>query len=385
MNKRERNLAVIIGGLLALVVGWYAITLFGNPLGELEAQRSSMESLRDKKQKELDGLVAAKQRLDEWQSRSLPSNVELAKTLYRDWLWELAEKKAGLPMPTIDRPQEIKLGDLYSNLRFTIRAQGTLEQVTKFLSGFYSAGHLHLIRRLSLNPVENSGNLNVVITVDALVLTGVDRKDVLSTKPVATALPAEGAFKLIAERNLFAAYAPPKKSERREPPKPDPFDPSKYAFVTGIVEGVDGRPEAWLKSRTTDELMRLHAGDPVEVGDLKGQIARIGKREVEIVVEGKPHLIPLGDNLRATESERAKTPEPAVKVEAKPPGKPEMRFDKRFDDDPEKAAEAGRVLPQDAGGEDEGAAARRRRREEVTRRVDANGPPAVLGSLSMGG
>jgi hypothetical protein len=97
--------------------------------------------------------------------------------------------------------------------------------------------------------------------------------------------------------------APPQR--RVEPPKSEAFDPSKYAYVTAIVSGLDGQPRVWIKSRSNDENLRLRQGERFEIGPMKGTIARIGDRHVEIQLDGKtdgkPLVVALGDPLRSAE------------------------------------------------------------------------------------
>jgi hypothetical protein len=117
----------------------------------------------------------------------------------------------------------------------------------------------------------------------------------------------------------------------KNPPLPKlQFDPSRYAYATGIVGGRDGRLEVWLRKRTTDETLTLHEGDPLEVGPFKGMVARISPREFEIQLDGepnKPYVVAIGDNLRGTESAaKPSGPEgPPIRPDVKPAGPPEIK------------------------------------------------------------
>jgi len=329
LNKRERILAIVVAALLVVVVGWQVFAAIADPLGQLRAQQLNLANDLERKTREKEALEQAKERLEEWQRRSLPSDTELARELYRGWLSVLAGKSFSSGF-NLDRPVVTPRGDFYNKLHFVVHAQGTLDQLARFLHGFYSAGHLHMVYSLLVEPVEKSGEMKFTITVEALILPGADRRKELTKEPGNRLASADvDAYKAIAERNLFAPYAPPKPPDvAKAEPKPQ-FDPSRYAYATAIVGGRDGRLEVWLRKRTTDETLTLHEGDPLEVGPFKGMVARISPREFEIRVEGepKPYVVALGDNLRGTESAaKPSGPEgPAAKPDIKPGGPPEVK------------------------------------------------------------
>jgi len=333
LNKRERSLAIVVAALLVAFIGWQVFAAIADPLGQLRAQKINLANDLERKTREKEVLEKAKERLEEWQRRSLPSDTVLARELYRGWLSGLASKSFSSGF-NLDRPQVTPRGDFYNKLHFVVHAQGTLDQLTRFLHGFYSAGHLHMVYSLLIEPLEKSGEMKFTITVEAIILPGADRPKELSKEAGKRLASADvDAYKVIAERNLFGPYSPPKPPVVAKEPAPEPkvdaFDPSRYAYATAIVGGRDGRLEVWLLKRTTGETLTLHEGDPLEVGPFKGMIARIGPREFELRVEGelKPYVVPIGDNLRGTESAAKPTaPEgPGAKPDAKPDRPPEIK------------------------------------------------------------
>lgn len=328
LNKRERILTIGVASLLVVFVAWMAMGSVQSPFSDLEGQKTAVAEELTKKSAELTELQKADARLKEFKSRSLPSDPTVAATQYKNWLMDLVEQQVKFRGLAIERTQPISQQDIYRGTSFTLSAKGSWDQLTAFLHKFYSAGHLHLIRRLTIKPIEKSSDLELTIVVEAIALQGVDRKTDLPSVPGVLAKADLSAYKAIAERRLFASPSPPAPPPRDDRPperRPDPpkFDPSKYARFTAIVE-VDGRPEAWLRSLTTDEQFKLHAGDPVALGPFKGQIARIDSREVEVVVDGERYLIPLGEDLRSStskpppDSAEAKSEKPEEKPGEKP-------------------------------------------------------------------
>lgn len=89
---------------------------------------------------------------------------------------------------------------------------------------------------------------------------------------------------------------PPQPDVAMERPKKPSFDPTKYAFVTAILD-VAGRPQVWIVARTLGETFKLYEGDPFAIGHVEGKIVHIGVRSVEIVIDGERRAVALGENL----------------------------------------------------------------------------------------
>jgi hypothetical protein len=90
------------------------------------------------------------------------------------------------------------------------------------------------------------------------------------------------------------------------PPPPGPkeepklaFDNAKHTVLTAILE-VDGEGEIWLFVRPTATLLKLHQGDPIEIGSIKGKIEEIGDNEFVFLSSAKETK---GKHLRVTRGE----------------------------------------------------------------------------------
>jgi hypothetical protein len=298
LKQREKTLAIVTGVLLVLIVGRWLFSAWEGPVSKLRAQQANLRGEIERKQRLIKRGQEAQSRLTGWNGRSLPSDLDMARSLYQNWLLTLTMENR-FDGVKVEAGQGRQRGSVYHALRFNLQAQTTLEHLTRFLHRFYSAGHLHQIRSLSLVPIQNSKKLELQVAIEALALAGADRKDKLS-EALSPRLKSSdrAAYRVIAERNLFAAYQPPPPPQSEEKPSPPPpIDPSKYAFLTAIVQS-GGTPEAWLLERITGKRWQLHQGDTFEVGDLKGKVLRIERHEVEIEVDGQRSTFPLGDSLR---------------------------------------------------------------------------------------
>lgn len=285
MKPREKVLAGVVGLALAGVGGNMLFEkLLQTPL---QARQDKIERLeRDiaKKEQVLQRALAASKKLQAWEEQSLPSDAARARSAYQNWLLELVAG-AGFARPHVDSGEIVNKPGVYQKIPFTVRGRGTLEQLTAFLHAFYNADHLHQIQRLGMTPVPNTGELELSLAIETLVLPGATRKEQLSK---ATAHRLVGArredYEAILARNLFGEGGA------------SAFDAADYAFLTAILDS-NGLPEAWFTLRTTGEVLKLRQGDSFEVGQFRGNVAEIYGQDIVVKSDDERWLITLGENL----------------------------------------------------------------------------------------
>lgn len=305
LTRREWLLAIVTGALLVLLAGrtlWTELFGTGRQLRQLRAnlgQQVSRLENRLARQKKLEA------QLENYKQRSLPRNTAVARSIYGHWLLELA-KKAGWQNTYLDVGDSRSAG-FYNSFRFNLKGDTRWEGLARFLYGFYSADYLHRIRLVSLQPKERSDQLEVNLSVEALALneaTGAEGLPERPPRPLAAG--DERAYsELLAKRNLFAPYSPPRETPPPRvatpspppPPPPPPFDASRFAFLTGIV-GPPDRLEAWILSRTEGKTYVVREGESFQIGRLQGRIVRLELRAAEIEAEGRRWRVGLGESLR---------------------------------------------------------------------------------------
>lgn len=82
-----------------------------------------------------------------------------------------------------------------------------------------------------------------------------------------------------------------------EPKKPElAFDEAKQAVLTGLV-GRQGEWIAWVNLRTKGEIVKLKAGDPFEIGSLKGTVMEVNERFAVLEVDDRRFTLKLDGNL----------------------------------------------------------------------------------------
>lgn len=304
MTHREKLLLTAVGVLVLAWGGWTVVTGYFTALDDKRAElRTAEQELRSRRLEQMQ-TDQARANLERWQEMSLPRDLQVAKTVYRDWLMNT------LTSSGLDFDNRVRLGmertgrDAYNAISYQVTAEGGIDEITRFLYAFYDSPQTHKITRLKLMPSpSNSRQVQMDLTVEALSVAGTTRETgVAEGSSGRLALGDVSAYvESIEGRNLFVPYEPPPppRPERQvaEPTPPARFDDATQARVTAVTN--DGaRRVAWVLVRTTGERLYLYEGDKVEVGQFSGRVKAINKRSLVIEADEGELLISLGDTLR---------------------------------------------------------------------------------------
>jgi hypothetical protein len=248
MNPRERVLAIAVAALLTCVFGFLG---FSYVQGQFNARRGEMARLEGDIRKFKQQDVAAKlalQRIVQFEDRSLPSNVEIARTQYQDWLLNQVQS-AGMTKPEVTFKTRVPDADLLDRLSFTVSAKGTAPQIIDFLHAFYAVDWLHRVTRLSLHPIKDEKALTVTIDIEALSMRKARAASQLVHRPSKRlALSDKNAYhQSVAHRNFFGPLNNPPRITSVSGSKdvylgrtaeltvkgadPDPLDKLRYKLV----------------------------------------------------------------------------------------------------------------------------------------------------------
>lgn len=306
----QKHRQYILAGIFALLLvyfggEWAWQKVVRQPIEERETKAERLRREIQKRQLELKRTRKAAQELAVWQSQSLPSNPEIARSLYQAWLLELVGH-VGLENPGVEVREAAGRKGSYLVIAASIRGRGTLEQVTQLLYEFYRAGHLHQMRSLILTPLKE-GRLDVAAEIEALVLPGADREDRLTTlQSDRLAGQRLEDYRMIAQRDLFGTGSL--------------ADPLEHTLLTA-VSYVNGVPEAWFSVRSGERLVKLApGGSPSEtssldsdapaattvalgpgesfrVGQFTAKVLRIDEEDVILESEGRRLLLTIGESI----------------------------------------------------------------------------------------
>jgi hypothetical protein len=169
MTKRERYLAVVVGSLILLGGLLYGTSYVSRTIGGKRAEALSLESQIREKQRTVRLSQLAADRLTLYERRSLPPDLERARSLYQTWLLR-AVTDVGLSEPNVNVVSSQSHRGLYHQLGFTVSGRGDLKQLTQLLYAFYEADYLHRIRRLHLKRIQGSRQLDIAMAIEAVSL-----------------------------------------------------------------------------------------------------------------------------------------------------------------------------------------------------------------------
>ena len=301
MTTREKRLAVAVAGTVAIWFGNRGLSDYREAVEQnLDTQLQASEALVDA-EIELELAQRARRQLNQWRRASLPTNVNVARSLYQDWLRDQFES-AGLTLKDLT-DNSSGVGDEIIEVSFVASAAGSLESLTSFLARFYAANLLHRISGSSVSVQEGGDQLDIQLSVDALVLPECSRSDELPELQQDD-LPEEFDSLLadVVRRNVFQSYRPPSKAPVVEVVRKDngPDLDAKAAKVSGMTYGIGG----WRVAVTTDQSAAptyYHEGDPFEVGRMKGRVAKIDARRVILDTDQGDFEVRLGQSFAEAE------------------------------------------------------------------------------------
>lgn len=280
MNSRERTLGLLVGALLLLIGGYYAWDSFDASIAAREQQITQLEGQISGKQRRLRLAKRDVARLNHYREQSLPTETDLARTLYQTWLLESVQGK-GMTDVNVSTLGARGRRDAYFVHTFNLTARGDLVKVTRLLHDFYSLDRLQRIRRISLKPLRDSKDLDLSLSIEALSLERADHEDALSDRASNRLARAsvDDYVSSIGGRNLFGPpNAPPRiaspGSQRTIVDRPFRLalkaeDPDKLDQVTYKL--ADGAPSGASINERTGEF----SWTPRAKGDFDAKIVAI--------------------------------------------------------------------------------------------------------------
>lgn len=270
MTDREKKLA---GAVAAAGVLW-------GLLGGLERYRTAVDAnesqavaaataLEDAEFDVARGELAA-ERVAAWAKRSLPTDRDVAKSLYQDWVRQQLSA-AGLAIEQLSDKTLNRTTPHYAELSLEARASGTLEQLSAFLYQFYAAPHLHRIGAATITAADNGAKLNVVLGIDAMILPESTQTEELSKAEGPKLALSEDEFRTsLTSRNLFAPHAPAAVAADA--------GEAGAARISGLVSDGAGGYHLWISTENPNRTRKFKKGDEVKFGSFTGKLVDLDAR-----------------------------------------------------------------------------------------------------------
>lgn len=321
MTQRERYLAMSVGVVATLLLGNIA---FKRVVGSI-TQRENKVAKAEDDLRTLDSTIDAGKRaavkIERLDSRSLPSDGELAKAQYGNWLLELA-RQVGMTQETVrhERSQSVKVPMMIGNQRtqidaynfheFTLTGKCRSDKIIDMLAAYYDRDYLHRISKFSIIRDPKQINMvDVIMTSQAVSLP----KSKASTEPNTGSsgrleLAVDEYKKKILERNPFA---PPNNAPKFETSRSHDVTIGKPWSLKLEAADPDGDRVSY---ELVTEADKLPSGLSLQSGEISWQPKE--KMESEIVVRA----IDEGWPKKSVELKLAlKAVEPAVEKKETPP------------------------------------------------------------------
>jgi hypothetical protein len=245
MNKRERTLVLLVGLSLFALAAFFGVRKVTDASRVRRQQIAAAEkAVRDKTQI-LQLSAEPADRMEEYERRSLPSDLEKARSLYQTWLLNLV-KDVGLEDTQVSvLPARSEKG-VYHVLGFSVSGRGNMPKLVSFLHRFYSADLLHRVRRLHAKRVPGTKQLDLAVAIDAVSLPTADSTDKLNEQAARKLVYGDltAYLGIILQRNLSGPA-------NKEPNIELPSELTKY--VGDLVSFT-------VKSQDPDKLDRISYG-----------------------------------------------------------------------------------------------------------------------------
>ncbi len=297
-ERKERIRKLLLSAIMVGMGVWFGGQWVLENLiqGPLERERAQTERLRGDIKEREEGLIRireASKMLEIWENQSLPSDPEVARSLYQAWLVELIDD-VGLTSPSVTSSEPVLRRGVYYTLSFSVRGRGTLEKLTRLLFAIYQTDLLHQIRSIALSPMQRAEQMDVSLSIEAIALVAGSESEDAETvfeefrrrtwrASNRLAYSHLDAYQTIVRRNLFGMGG-------------GTLDASDFTVLTSINE-VNGEPEVWFTVQSTDQLIRRRIGESFQVGTLDLEVIEAFGTDVVLEVDGERWLLTLGENL----------------------------------------------------------------------------------------
>ncbi len=276
-NRQQVLLAVLAVIAVIRVGDWVLNTLIQGPLQLRRSRTEQLQADIKKREATLAETRNAAKQIDGWMKQSLPADPEVTRSVYRSWLLNLV-RTARLRNVTVDSgsPSTRKAKNnkvLLRSMPFSVRCRGSLAEFNTFLFQFSRAGHLHQISSMTLNPIGATGQFDISLGIETLLLEG--RKGDSLNKAPSTLLASTDFrhYENIVKDNLFGIGI-------------DNTDPMNYTIVSAITFS-DGVPQAWITEQLSNKTIQVALGADFDTVALSGRMVEIHEQDVIVETAGE--------------------------------------------------------------------------------------------------
>ena len=279
-KKREQYLMIACGVILAVAVIPLAIYLFGSNVSKMNTRIETVQREIDELETKRLMSIGFEKRIKQDALNSLPATSEIAAAEYKNWLTGLASRFENAQInntsTTVEQAKTARrqaggkqdANVFYTNYKFSLNGKTTLNELGRFLQRFYEVETLHLIRSMTIKPIDNAQRVDVTMTIEAISIPQTANKTFEAKKKENDETNWLRMVAAVTNRNFFSPYVD--RTGITPPPGPIQQPPvvsaSKYTFLNGITLSND-RPQAWFDFRLEGRQRILKVGDRFRIGE----------------------------------------------------------------------------------------------------------------------
>ncbi len=283
LNRQKLLLAVL--GLIAVVHfgDWILNSMIQQPMQERQARVNQLNKDIRKLETQLSETRKLSENTNRWVKQSLPADPEVARSVYRHWLLSIV-RGVRLRNAVVDSgspsSRRTKSGAvLFRNLPFSVRGRGTLAQFNDLLFQFHRAGHLHQVTAFTLSPISTSGQFDISMNVETLLLPARKGDELNSDASNLPASKSAGDYQLIVKDNIFGVGID--------------ADPMQHTIVSAITFS-NGVPTVWFTEQLTEKTIQVPLNGEFDTVALSGKVLEANDYDVIIETGGERLLLPIG-------------------------------------------------------------------------------------------
>ncbi|MEZ6061816.1 MAG: hypothetical protein R3C19_15830 [Planctomycetaceae bacterium] len=130
------------------------------------------------------------------------------------------------------------------------------------------SGQLHRIVSLRLMPVASSGQFDLSMSVEAVIIPGTQRQTLTKAASGMMAFPSRSSYDVIARDNVFGVGL-------------NQQDPMKLTILSAVTFR-NGKPTAWITEQIDNRVHQLAPGTEFETPAMNGRVIDVDDRSVTI-------------------------------------------------------------------------------------------------------
>ena len=297
-KKREQYLMMICGVMLVVAVIPLGFYLFGTDVARMQKKIASTQKEIDELETKRTTSLLFEKRIKQAAADALPKDNELATSEYKNWLTSLttALQFEGVQVSntgTMPVKAKVQRGQTnlhgpdtyYTNYKFSVNGKTTLDNLGTFLQRLYEVRTQHLIRSMTIKPIDNARRVDVSMVIEAISIPQTLNKNFEPKTKEDDETPWQRMITTVTERNFFSPFVvPPPGEGPPPPPQPALASAAKHTYLNGITWS-NNRGQAWFSFRLEGSQRVFRVGDRFRVGEADCQIEAINTdRTVEVRV-----------------------------------------------------------------------------------------------------